>query len=138
MWGDGGCRVGGGRCDNSFAFWVDFRLAWNWKLGASSSINMYLCSGIFIQEPWFPPFLSYLVSWSTSLATPPRTGRRRPTSEGTLPRGRRVILGVDTLLRFSAHNNNNNNNNNYRFRVPHQVCLAGSRSKTLFATKHAC
>jgi hypothetical protein len=39
----------------------------------------------------------------------------------------------NTLHKYAhalTHNNNNNNNNSYRFRVPHQVCLPGSRSKT--------
>jgi hypothetical protein len=31
-----------------------------------------------------------------------------------------------------------NDNNSYMLRVPHQVCLRGSRSKTLLAIKHAC
>ncbi len=31
--------------------------------------------------------------------------------------------------------NNNNNNNSYRFRVPHQVCLPGSHSKTVRAMR---
>jgi hypothetical protein len=34
-----------------------------------------------------------------------------------------------------ASSNNNNNNNSYRFRVPHEVCLPGSRSKTVRAMR---
>jgi hypothetical protein len=46
-----------------------------------------------------------------------------------------MLLAATVLMEGGATSNNSNNNNSYRFRVPHQVCLPGSRSKTVRAMR---